>query len=461
MNTVVNAEEFGLKKNSSELQTKAIQSAIDFCFEKGGGTVEIPKGEYHTGDIRLRSNITLHLLDGAKIFGSLNPEDYFNYRSDNIEPLTKEQLTDAPYVHLSTIHDETEYDAHRPEYRFKRIPGSRWNNAVIRAIDAENIKIIGEKGSVIDGVNCFDDIDSEENYRGPHGITFFNCSNIELKGYTVQNTGNWAHNLLFCSNISVDSITVFGGHDGFDASVCSNLKISNSEFYTGDDCIAGFGNINTYVGNCILNSSCSAMRFGGTNALVEKCRIYGPGRYCFRGSMSDEEKRASVPSPVKGSRNNMLSAFTYYADYSLPIASQPGNIVISDCQIDMADRFLHYNYSGNETWQKNRPLESIEFRNIKANGISMPICAYGDATVPVNIKFANVEITVRDGCKMNELVHVCNYDNISFENVTVRNFKGNCIIKKWSEGNIFLKNVECGADFRIRTADEKFFADTI
>ena len=55
--------------------------------------------------------------------------------------------------------------------------GSRWNNALIRAWKAQNITLIGEPGSVIDGNNTYDAI-GEENYRGPHGITFFSCKNI-------------------------------------------------------------------------------------------------------------------------------------------------------------------------------------------------------------------------------------------------------------------------------------------
>ena len=461
MKITVSAKDFGLKAESEALQTKAVQDAIDYCFEKGGGVVEIPEGEYHIGDIRIRSNITLHLLEGAKLLGSTNPEDYFNYKNDKVEPLREDQITDAPYVHLSTIHGETEYVENKPEYRFRRIPGSRWNNAVIRAIDAENIKIIGEVGSVIDGCNCFDDVGSEENYRGPHGITFFNCRNIELKGYTIQNTGNWAHELLFCDNIDVDGITALAGHDGFDAFACRNLKITNSEFYTGDDCIAGFGNVNVYISDCVLNSSCSAMRFGGTNMLVEKCHIYGPGKFCFRGSISLEDKKNSAPSPTKGARNNMLSAFTYYADYSMPINTQPGNIIISDCTIDMADRFLHYNYSGNETWQKNRPLESIEFRNIKAESVSMPITAYGDKNVPVTLKLKNVEITMREGYEDIDLVHICYYDSVVFENLSVSNYKGDCIIKKWSDGKIVLNNVNCGNAKEVKEAYKPFFTKAI
>jgi len=461
MKITVSAKDFGLKAESEALQTKAVQDAIDYCFEKGGGVVEIPEGEYHIGDIRIRSNITLHLLEGAKLLGSTNPEDYFHYKNDKVEPLREDQITDAPYIHLSTIHGETKYVENKPEYRFRRIPGSRWNNAIIRAIDAENIKIIGEAGSVIDGCNCFDDVGSEEDYRGPHGITFFNCRNIELKGYTIQNTGNWAHNILFCDNIDVDGITALAGHDGFDAFVCHNLRIRNSNFYTGDDCIAGFGNVNIHVLECVLNSSCSAMRFGGTNMLVERCHIYGPGKYCFRGSMPYEERKSRAPSPTIGARNNMLSAFTYYADYSMPINTQPGNIVISDCTIDMADRFLHYNYSGNEIWQKNVPLESIEFRNIKAESVSMPITAYGDKDIQVSLKLKNVEITMREGFEDIDLVHVCNYDNITLENLSVPNYKGDCLIRKWSDGEITLNNVNCGGVNEVKDADKPFFTNAV
>ncbi|UKI35527.1 MAG: hypothetical protein L6V93_15455 [Clostridiales bacterium] len=50
----------------------------------------------------------------------------------------------------------------------------------------------------------------------------------------------------------------------------------------------------------------------------------------------------------------MLSAFTYYADIAFPIDTKPGNIIVRECEINFADRLFHYNYSGNETWQKER-----------------------------------------------------------------------------------------------------------
>ena len=91
--------------------------------------------------------------------------------------------------------------------------------------DAENVKIIGEEGSVIDGDNCYDEV-GEELYRGPHAICFFNVKNVDFYGYTIKNSANWAHNMLFCENITVKNVTVEAGHDGFDAAVCKNILSS-------------------------------------------------------------------------------------------------------------------------------------------------------------------------------------------------------------------------------------------
>ena len=72
-----------------EMQTKAIQNAIDDCFLAGGGRVVIPCGIFMTGDIRLRSNVELYLEAGAILKGSRDPEDYFNYRKDFLPHLFK------------------------------------------------------------------------------------------------------------------------------------------------------------------------------------------------------------------------------------------------------------------------------------------------------------------------------------------------------------------------------------
>ena len=461
MKTIVSITDFGAVSNGT-LQTKQIQAAIDHCFLQGGGEVVVPSGVYLTGSIRLRSNITLRLKKNAILKGVRDPEEYYGYVNDKVEPLAPTQITDAGYVGLWTIHGETQYDENDPRYRFKRLPGSRWNNALIRAIDAENVSIVGEKGSVIDGDNCYDAI-GEETYRGPHAICFFRVKNISFCGYTVQNSANWAHNMLYCENITVKNVTVEAGHDGFDAAVCKNITITDCEFYTGDDCIAGFGNTNVFVDNCILNSSCSAFRFGGTNVYVKNCKAYAPGKYSFRGRLTKEEKEAGVMASAQNSRNNMLSFFTYYADYSVPIPEEPGNIIIEDCEICGADRFLHYNFSGNETWQRYRPLKDITFQNIRATGISMPLFLYGTQEHRVTLTLKNVSIEMRNGSECKDLIRASNYEKIAINNMTVNGFGGECLIKSKGEGKLELENVTCPLkeDAFVQYTEENFIVNRI
>lgn len=461
MKNTLSILDFGAKSDGT-LQTASIQAAIDRCFMLGGGVVVVPKGVYLTGGIRLRSHITLYLEKGAVLKGVRDPEEYYGYLRDDVEPLNENQITDAGYVGLWTIFGETEYDENDRRYRFKRIPGSRWNNAIIRAIDAENVKIIGEEGSVIDGDNCYDAI-GEENYRGPHAICFFGVKNVEFRGYTVKNSANWAHNMLFCENITVKNIKVEAGHDGFDAAVCNNVSITDCEFYTGDDCIAGFGNTNVFVDHCILNSSCSAFRFGGTNVLIKRCKAYAPGKYSFRGGLSAEEKMAGVMATIERSRNNMLSFFTYYADYSVPIPEEPGNIVIEDCEICGADRFLHYNFSGNETWQRYRPLKNIIFKNIHAVDIAMPIMLYGTESNPVELTMENISITMRESSAAEELVRACHYSRILMNQVQIDGFNGACLIKSKGVGEVDIRNVDCSLakETYVVQTDEDFVIEQI
>ena len=460
-----NILDYGAKSSVGTLQTDGIQAAIDACFQSGGGEVIIPEGTYLTGDIRLRSNITLHLLENAKIVGSRNPLDYFNHRNDEIEPLKKEQITDklinngttmsaAVPKNISALKGTPEFEKWFPNPWLKKIPSNRWMNAIIRAIDAENVKIIGEKGSVIDGANCYDPL-GEGYCRGPHAITFFGCKNICFEGYSVKDSANWAHNILYCDNVEFKNITIEAGHDGIDVSGCRNVNITGCRIYTGDDSIAGFANTNVFISECELNSSCSTFRFGGTNVFISKCHMFGPGKYAMRGAMTDEEKRSSAPS---GSGWGPLSIFTYYASYALDIDNQPGNIVISDCKIENADKILHYNYSGTERWQLNRPLANIVFENTDAFNIQYPSVLYGDEIQKIDLKFLNMNISFNDNSPSDSLINACNFSQITLKNVRVKNLKGENLIKVWSNGETVFENVDAGNVKCCAAAQETDFA---
>lgn len=448
---IVSVTDFGAVPDG-ELQTARIQATIDHCFLQGGGEVRIPAGKFRTGGIRLRSGITLHLLQGAVLSGSRNPDDYFGYLSDKIEPLDPARITGVIWKPASSPDRDNV---------FVRTAGSRWNNALIRAIDAENIAIIGEADSVIDGADCFDE-KGEENYRGPHGIGMHNCRGVTLRGYTVKNSANWAHAIFFSRDITAQKLTVLAGHDGIHLSSCDNIEIARCRFYTGDDCVAGFDDNNVVVRDCELNTACSGLRFGGHGVLVENCRFFGPAQYLFRGSLTKEEKRTGVPSGAPH-RYNMLSAFTYYSDFSLTVREQPGNIVIRSCTIENTDRLLHYNFSGNETWQKNRPLHNIRFEDITASGVSMPLDIYGDTAIPVSVEIKNMDFTFRNGSDNVSFIHACNYERILLDSVRIKGAGKAALIKTWSKGSIEMKDVKCDIpeERRVVPATEPFYSKPI
>lgn len=115
--------------------TEKLQRQIDEVCQAGGGTVEIPAGEYHIGSLRLYSHLTLHLQAGAKLYGSKDPHDYTDYHV----PTTMKYATDSEYKEKWNLPDYYIY-------------------GMFCAFGEEDISVIGEEGSVIDGQDCFDPI---------------------------------------------------------------------------------------------------------------------------------------------------------------------------------------------------------------------------------------------------------------------------------------------------------------
>jgi polygalacturonase len=67
---------FGVGADSTKLNTKAIQSVIDKAYQKGGGTIVIPKGVYLSGALFFKPKTKLLLQEGAVLKGSDNIKDY-------------------------------------------------------------------------------------------------------------------------------------------------------------------------------------------------------------------------------------------------------------------------------------------------------------------------------------------------------------------------------------------------
>lgn len=77
-----NILDFGAKSQEDFLNTDAIQKAIDYVNENGGGQVVIPAGDYLSGALCLKSNIDFHLEAGACLISSLTEEDFPKFMDD-------------------------------------------------------------------------------------------------------------------------------------------------------------------------------------------------------------------------------------------------------------------------------------------------------------------------------------------------------------------------------------------
>jgi hypothetical protein len=236
-----NASVFGIKSNGTTLNTTAIQKAINFIHENGGGKLIFYVGRYLTGTIELKSNVQIVLNEGAILVGSTNIYDY------NI---------DTPY------------------------------SSFIYAKNAENIAITGK--GVIDGqgrevaYNLIDQIHKgiirdELKYdrpasRRPRGIYFRECKNVEIDGIVIKNTADWVQVYDQCENLKINNITVdskaFWNNDGLDIVDCKDVLVTNSFIDATDDAICFKSHDatkmceNVEVRNCVARSSANGIKFG-------------------------------------------------------------------------------------------------------------------------------------------------------------------------------------------------------
>ena len=401
------------------LQTDKIQKAIDTVFLAGGGTVRIPKGSYSTGDIRLRSNVTLYLESGANLEGSQNPEDYMHYLSDTLEPIPQEEL-----------------ERFKTEARSAN-PYSRWSNGLIRAIHAKNIAIIGEEFTWIDGMNCYDG-EGEDFYRGPHPISMHFCENITLKGYSIRRSGNWAHAIFTSKNITAEHVTVFGGHDGFDIRSCDNVMIQNCYFDTGDDCIAGFDNHDIVVRDCLFGSSCFLFRFGGNNVLIENCKSLDGGSFGFRGGLLPVEKERAISTDERAVHRTG-ACFMYYCDYRAEIRKPVENILVRNCEFGELMTIYSQNWDENYLWCCNRPMQQIKFENCAFKSVYASIYIHASPEAPMFFEMENCDVTAKPGYEQISFLDGINFGTVRLDNVRLHGFDHSRIVKH-TEGHIILQN---------------------
>lgn len=224
---------FGAKGDGKALDTDAVNRAIEAAADNGGGTVFFPAGTYLCFSIRLKSNITIFLDNGATILAA-DPEKHGG-RYDMFEPNEWDMYQDFGHSH--------------------------WKNSLMWGIGIENFSIVGHgkidglglskrspgpqkprtdgetPASMKDNVSPLGELSplKEMEGLGTKAIALKLSRNITLRDFTIFRGGHFAVLATGVDNLTIDGLRVDTNRDGFDIDACRNVRISNVHVNTPND----------------------------------------------------------------------------------------------------------------------------------------------------------------------------------------------------------------------------------
>lgn len=245
-----NIVSYGAVNDTTKLSTAAVQKAIDDCSAAGGGRVVVPTGNYKIGTIILKSNVHMHLEQGATLFGSTDLKDYLPLKTD--------------YVSLRT---QTE--------TIQLIFADKASNVVI-----DGFGTIDGRGRSFKKLSW-----NDEGITRPHLLRFIQSSDITLRDITLKNSGCWMQHYLACDRVKIDGIKVFNrnnyNNDALDLDGCHEVVVSNMMADSDDDAITLKSTSprlceNIRIADCVVSSHCNAIKLGTeTNGGFRNINISG------------------------------------------------------------------------------------------------------------------------------------------------------------------------------------------
>ncbi|MEM6342915.1 MAG: glycosyl hydrolase family 28 protein [Bacteroidota bacterium] len=252
-----NVKEYGASGNKADKVTTQLQSAIDAAHEAGGGTVYFPPGDYLSGSLILKSNVTLELEGGATLWASQDPKDYPFLTTANRPCLV---YADSAYnigiKGKGRIHGQ----ARRTYEDLKKV------DRFIREI-TENAEAAGVEMKMYYKVEPL-----------VRMITLENCVDVTLEDIDLIESCSWTVSFKWCERVYVRGIYLYASldagvnADGLDIDGCKDVTVSDCIITCGDDAIvlkSTLANnkkyqdcVNVTVTNCVLTSTSTGLKIG-------------------------------------------------------------------------------------------------------------------------------------------------------------------------------------------------------
>lgn len=381
---------FGAVGDNKTDCTSAFQKAIAACHTAGGGSVVVPKGEFLTGAVRLRSNVNLRVDADATIRFSRDPDKYplvltsfegvelMNY-SSFIYALDEENIA---VTGSGTIDGNAD-----AEHWWSWVRHTRHSSNGTTKNDRDDLFAMGERGVPVE-----QRVFGPGHYLRPQFIQPYRCKNILIEGVTLLNSPMWQVTPALCTNVTVRGLTIRSSGpntDGCDPESSSDFLIENCFFDTGDDCIAIKSGRNAdgrrlqrpseniVVRNCRMKNGHGGVTVGSEdsggvrNVFAENCHMDSPHLYsalriknnAMRGGLIENFYARNIDVGQVGQA--ALAVNFYYEEGQqgsfTPVAR---NIQVSNMTVQTAPRALYLRGF------PNAPIENVRLTDCVFSNVS-------------------------------------------------------------------------------------------
>ena len=377
-----------------------VQRDIDRVAAAGGGRVVVPAGEWSSGAIHLRSNVELHLADGAKIVFTENLDDYLPAVRTSCEGVECMGYSPLIYAYGCTNVAVTGKGTLAPsvERRWRAWGLARKNNPAHDAAKKRLAEWARDNAPMEERAYW----KVEESLMRPPLIQFNRCKGVRLEGITIRQSPFWTIHLLCSEDIVVRGLDVFAdlkNSDGIDIESSKNVLVENCTFEQGDDAVVIKSGINhegrrrampsedIVIRNCTINDGHSMLSIGSElsggirNVLMEDCHAEKTVNKIFfiktnpeRGGFVENVTMRRIQA--KDVKYEAVSAITdyFWKPGSVPLdgvlrATPVKNIVLEDISATSAKAV--YSFRGYET----EPIRGLKLRNIKVGKVKEPSSA--------------------------------------------------------------------------------------
>jgi polygalacturonase len=227
-----NITDYGAVANNEKDCTDAFRRAISAAHEAGGGRVIVPSGSFMTGPIHLKSNVNLHVSDGAVINFFVDPGKYMPVVYSRFEGI--ECMNYSPPIYA--------YEQENIAITGKGILDGRASDEnwwKWKKTQSGDVKTLGKLGDT--GVPVSQRIFGAGRQLRPNMIQPYKCKNVLIEGVTIKNSPMWHIHPVLSTNVTVRNVRVIGhgpNNDGCNPESCKDVLIEGCYFDTGDDCIA-------------------------------------------------------------------------------------------------------------------------------------------------------------------------------------------------------------------------------